>query len=63
MLDRGFLASKSVYVSFSHTEPLVNDYLENVDEAFGILEKSLSENNIGELLRGPVAGAEFKRLT
>jgi glutamate-1-semialdehyde aminotransferase len=63
MLDGGFLASKSVYVSLSHTEPLVNDYLENVDEAFGTIEKSLSKNNISELLRGPVAGAEFKRLT
>ena len=43
-------------------EPLVNDYLENVDEAFGAIEKSLRKNNVSELLRGLVAGGEFKCL-
>ena len=28
MLERGFLASKSVYVSYSYTEELVDKYLE-----------------------------------
>ena len=63
MLDMGFIASKSVYVSYSHTRPLVNNYLEHVDDAFSTIEKSLSQNNVTELLRGPVAGAGFKRLT
>ena len=63
MLDMGFIASKSVYVSYGHTRPLVNNYLEHVDEAFSTIEKSLNQDNVTELLRGPVAEAGFKRLT
>jgi len=63
MLNRGFLASKSVYVSYSHTEEHVEKYLENVDEVFGTLKKALQENNIYNLLKGPVAHEGFKRLT
>jgi len=63
MLNRGFLASKSVYVSYSHTEERVEKYLENVDEVFGTIKKALQENNICNLLKGPVAHEGFKRLT
>ena len=63
MLNRGFLASKSVYVSYSHTEERVEKYLENVDEVFGTIKKALQENNIYNLLKGPVAHEGFKRLT
>jgi len=63
MLDRGYLASKAVYVSYAHTEEIVSEYLRNVDEVFGILKKALADNNVLDLLRGPVAHSSFKRLT
>jgi glutamate-1-semialdehyde aminotransferase len=63
LLKRGYLASKHVYVSYSHTEKHVADYLANVDEVFGIIEKALKENNVLEQLEGPVAQEGFKRLT
>jgi len=63
MLKRGYLASKHVYVSYSHTEKHVKDYLANVDEVFGIIEKAIKENKIMELLEGPVAQEGFRRLT
>ena len=63
MLNRGYLASKSVYVSYSHTEKHVDEYLESVDEVFGIIEKTIEKNNIYEILKGPVAHTGFKRLT
>lgn len=63
MLERGFLASKSVYVSYSHTEEHVGKYLENVDEVFGTIKKAIQENNIYKLLKGSVAHEGFKRLT
>jgi len=63
MLDRGFLASKSVYVSYSHTDEHVSKYLENVDEVFGIIRKTIDGGKIRNSLRGPVAHAGFKRLT
>jgi hypothetical protein len=63
MLKRGYLASKHVYVSYSHSEKHVADYLAKVDEVFGIIEKALKNNNVLELLEGPVAQEGFKRLT
>lgn len=63
MLKRGFVASSSVYISFCHTKEIVNTYLHNVDEVFGIIKQSLEENNILDLLEGPVAHSGFQRLT
>lgn len=63
MLDRGYLASKGVYVSYSHNERYVEDYLENVDEVFGIIKSSVKKNNTYDLLKGPVAHSGFSRLT
>ena len=63
MLKRGFLASKSVYVSYSHNEVHIEKYLENVDEIYGIIKEAIKKNNVYDLLKGPVAHTGFKRLT
>jgi glutamate-1-semialdehyde aminotransferase len=63
MLDRGYLASKSVYVSYSHNEGHVEKYLENVDDVFGTIRRAVEEHNVHDLLKGPVAHEGFKRLT
>ena len=63
MLKRGFLASKSVYVSYSHNEVYIEKYLENVDEIYGIIKEAIKKNNVYDLLKGPVAHTGFKRLT
>jgi len=63
MLKQGFLASKSVYVSFSHTEENVARYLENVDRAFGTIAKAIENGNVQKYLKGPVAHTGFRRLT
>lgn len=63
MLGRGFLASKSVYVSYSHDEQHVEKYMENVTDVFGILLKAIDQGNVNKLLKGPVAHVGFKRLT
>ena len=63
MLNRGFLASKSVYASYSHTEECVEKYLENVDEVFEIIKKAVEKDRVYDLLKGPVAHEGFKRLT
>ena len=63
MLNRGFLASKSVYASYSHTEECVERYLESVDEVFGIIKKAIENDSVYGLLKGPVAHEGFKRLT
>jgi len=63
MLKRGFLASKSVYVSYSHTEEHVRKYLESVNEVFEIIVKAVEKDNVYDLLKGPIAHEGFKRLT
>lgn len=62
MLGRGYLASKSVYVSYSHNEQIVERYMEDVGEVFGVLRESIGQGNVKELLKGPVAHVGFKRL-
>lgn len=63
MLKRGYLAGKSVYVSFSHRERDVKEYLKNVEEVFKIIKRAIENNKIYSLLKGPVAESGFKRLT
>lgn len=63
MLNRGFLASKSVYASYSHTEEHVAKYLENVDKVFRMIKRAMDNKKIRDLLKGPIAHAGFKRLT
>lgn len=62
MLERGYLASTHVYTSYKHTKEIVDEYMESSDEVFSIMEKGLQNNNIGELIKGPVASKGFKRL-
>jgi len=63
MLSRGFLASKSVYVSYSHDKQHVEKYMGDVDDVFGVLLKAIDQGNVNKLLKGPVAHVGFKRLT
>lgn len=63
MLYRGFLASKSLYVSYSHNEQHVQKYLRSVDEVFELIKKAIIGGSVLDLLKGPVAHEGFKRLT
>lgn len=63
MLKRGYLASASVYVSYSHNKNNVTDYMKKVDEVFEIIKSSIDNNNIEDILEGPIAYSGFKRLT
>lgn len=62
MLERGFLASKSLYASYAHTKEHVIKYLECVDEVFGLIRRALDRGELRKMLKGPVAHTGFKRL-
>jgi glutamate-1-semialdehyde aminotransferase len=62
MLYRGYLASKSVYVSYAHTEKHISKYLEDVDDVFRTIRKAVESKNIRKYLKGPIAETGFKRL-
>ncbi|HOV21054.1 MAG TPA: aminotransferase class III-fold pyridoxal phosphate-dependent enzyme [bacterium] len=63
MLERGFLAKDSVYVSYSHKETDVEIYMSAVKEVFKKIKKGIDTNKISKMLKGPVAHTGFKRLT
>lgn len=63
MLRRGFLASNVIYITYAHKEFHIERYLKNVDVVFKILRKAILENNVEDLLNGPVSHQGFKRLT
>ena len=62
MLKRGYLAAASVYVSYSHTEKIVEQYLKHVDEVFNLLSDSIQDGNVIEKLETRVKEEGFKRL-
>jgi glutamate-1-semialdehyde 2,1-aminomutase len=63
MLERGYLASRSIYVSNSHKDVDVDRYMGQVEEVFTILKKAIDEGSVEKKLKGPVAHEGFKRLT
>ncbi len=63
MLDKGYLASNSVYVSFSHKKEYLNDYLNEVDDVFGKIKLAVKKNSVKKMLKGPIAHNGFQRLT
>jgi glutamate-1-semialdehyde aminotransferase len=63
MLKKGFLATTAFYAALSHTEEAIDRYLENVDDAFGVIACALKEGRLKDQLEGAVCQAGFKRLT
>ncbi|MDA3951679.1 MAG: aminotransferase class III-fold pyridoxal phosphate-dependent enzyme [Spirochaeta sp.] len=62
MLDRGYLANRSLYVSLAHTEELVREYLGACDAVFAELAPYINEGRIGAYLKGKPIHSGFQRL-
>ena len=39
MLKKGFLATNSVYVSMLHDKNIIDEYIENLDQIFSLIQK------------------------
>lgn len=63
MLERGYLATKAFYATFSHQDHHIDAYLDVVEEVFAAVAKALAQGSLRTQLRGPVAHAGFRRLT
>lgn len=63
MLDRGFLATGSVYAMYAHTAAHVDAYHAACVEVFQVLAGAVAAGTVRQSLRGPVAHGGFKRLT
>lgn len=62
MLDRGFLATTALYVSYAHKDNHIKKYFEAVDESFGFIKGALEQGNPIKYLSGGVCHSGFKRL-
>jgi len=63
MLKKGFLAGTNFYASTEHTDQIIENYFENLDDVFKIISKCETGNNdVDSLLEGPVAHGGFNRL-
>jgi len=62
MLERGFLATNAFYGSLAQKEKHVLEYLQAVDETFGIISKAIKNGDPEKQLNGPVCHSGFKRL-
>jgi glutamate-1-semialdehyde 2,1-aminomutase len=63
MLLKGYIAGTSVYVSTEHTPEIVNRFFEVLDPVFAQINKcEIGQEDIMNLLKGPVCHSGFKRL-
>lgn len=62
MLAKGYLAANSVYVCTEHAPAIVGSYLDALDPIFGLIRQCEDGRSVGDLLKGPVCHAGFKRL-
>lgn len=63
MLDRGYLASASVYASAAYTGELIAAFVAESEEVFRGMADAVAAGDVRSRLRGPVKHAGFKRLT
>lgn len=62
MLEHGFLAGSTIFLTTAHTEEFIRGFGEIVQHVFDYLARSLEADAVTERLRGPVAHSGFQRL-
>ncbi len=62
MLEHGYLASNSMYISIAHTPEILDQYFDALNTVFEQIAQS-SDPDLSELLPQGTAQAGFKRLT
>jgi glutamate-1-semialdehyde 2,1-aminomutase len=63
MLDLGFLAGKSFYACYAHSDRQVVAYIDATRDVFTTIAKAQKKGNLKSILKGPVAKPGFHRLT
>tara|TARA_R110002153_G_scaffold214330_1_gene366924 strand:- start:3799 stop:5100 length:1302 start_codon:yes stop_codon:yes gene_type:complete len=62
MLKKGYLASNSIYLSYSHKHVDIQKYLRIVDEVFEYIKHCIDNNNVLNALHTKIKSEGFKRL-
>lgn len=63
MLNKGYLASNSVYVSTAHTKSIVEEYLVHASDTFEFISECIKNNNVDTKLISQPRTDAFKRIT
>ena len=63
MLKRGYLATTSIYSCLEHSDAIIDNYMNDLNDVFKLIRSCQDEvNNIDELLDGDVCHTGFSRL-
>jgi len=62
MLDKGFLASNSLFLSTAHSKRSIENYLDALFEVFNRLAGHLQRGDLNKVLRYPAAQPGMGRL-
>jgi len=63
MMKKGYLATTSVYVCTEHKKKVVKEYFLELDKIFAIIKSCQNgDQNIKDLLKGPICHSGFSRL-
>ncbi len=62
MLRKNILAVNSVYLAVTHTDNILERYLNELDKVFELIGKNQNDKDLNKLLKGPPAQLGFKRL-
>ncbi|EGG93727.1 putative bifunctional protein Glutamate-1-semialdehyde 2,1-aminomutase/3-deoxy-manno-octulosonate cytidylyltransferase [gamma proteobacterium IMCC1989] len=62
LLQKGYLAANSIYVSTAHTADIINGYFSELEPVFKLINDCENGRDVNTLLKGPVCHGGFKRL-
>jgi glutamate-1-semialdehyde 2,1-aminomutase len=62
MLNKGFLAGNSIYVSIAHTQEIIDNYFDAIENLFKDIREFENGRDVYKKLNGPVCHGGFKRL-
>jgi len=63
MLNKGYLASNTVYACIDHTPEILDNFFNALDPVMKLIKSCEEGQDISKLLKGPVCHDGFKRLT
>jgi len=63
MLEKGYLASSSIYLSDCHTEDIIEDYMKALDSTLETVASAIESKSIDKYLKTRIREDGFKRLT
>lgn len=62
MLEKGYLATNTIYITYAHQKNHIEKYLISVNEAFVFIAEAIKNERVESSLKGPITHSGFYRL-